>query len=86
MSGHLLQRRLTGNFLALTDYHFAPTEQARENLLAEDVPDKQIVVTGNTVIDSLFSVLEEARLCSFSDELLKQLPFFQKISFHVLYW
>lgn len=33
--------------------HFAPTEQARENLLREHVPDESIIVTGNTVIDSL---------------------------------
>ena len=33
--------------------HFAPTETARRNLLREGVPDADIVVTGNTVIDAL---------------------------------
>jgi UDP-N-acetylglucosamine 2-epimerase (non-hydrolysing) len=33
--------------------HFAPTENARANLLREGVPDQQIVVTGNTIIDAL---------------------------------
>lgn len=36
----------------LTDLHFAPTETARENLLKEGTPDKQIFVTGNTVVDA----------------------------------
>ncbi len=50
-------RRVTG---ALAQYHFAPTERARDNLLAETVPSEKIVVTGNTVIDALLSV--KARL------------------------
>jgi UDP-N-acetylglucosamine 2-epimerase (non-hydrolysing) len=37
----------------LTDIHFAPTALSRDNLLAEGVPDDKIVVTGNTVIDTL---------------------------------
>lgn len=45
-----LNRRLTG---VLSDYHFAPTPLARENLLAEGVPPECIWVTGNTVIDAL---------------------------------
>jgi UDP-N-acetylglucosamine 2-epimerase (non-hydrolysing) len=37
----------------LADLHFAPTEQARRNLLREGLDDDAIVVTGNTVIDAL---------------------------------
>jgi UDP-N-acetylglucosamine 2-epimerase (non-hydrolysing) len=37
----------------LTTLHFAPTEHARQNLLAEGVDGDSIVVTGNTVIDAL---------------------------------
>lgn len=37
----------------LAEYHFAPTERARDNLLREGVPDERIRVTGNTVIDAL---------------------------------
>lgn len=66
-----INRQLTGR---ITDYHFAPTEQARENLLAEYVQNERIIVTGNTVIDALLSVLEKARLIPFSDELLNQIP------------
>jgi UDP-N-acetylglucosamine 2-epimerase (non-hydrolysing) len=37
----------------VTDIHFAPTVGSRDNLLAEGVPASKIVVTGNTVIDTL---------------------------------
>jgi UDP-N-acetylglucosamine 2-epimerase (non-hydrolysing) len=37
----------------LADYHFAPTEKARKNLLGENVDRKDIFVVGNTVIDAL---------------------------------
>lgn len=46
-------RRLTG---ALASIHFAPTSTARANLLAENVSEDRIFVTGNTVIDALFLV------------------------------
>jgi UDP-N-acetylglucosamine 2-epimerase (non-hydrolysing) len=41
----------------LTKWHFAPTDFSRHNLLAERVPEASITVTGNTVIDALFWVL-----------------------------
>lgn len=47
-----MNRRLTGR---IADYHFAPTAQARENLLAENVADADIIVTGNTVVDSFLA-------------------------------
>lgn len=37
----------------LARWHFAPTEGSRQNLLKEGVPDSEIIVTGNTVIDAL---------------------------------
>jgi UDP-N-acetylglucosamine 2-epimerase (non-hydrolysing) len=51
-----INRRLTG---AITDLHFAPTEKARQNLLAENVADEKIIVTGNTVIDALLDVVDK---------------------------
>lgn len=48
-------RTLTGH---LAMYHFAPTAHARQNLLRENIPDNQIFVTGNTVVDALFWVRE----------------------------
>jgi UDP-N-acetylglucosamine 2-epimerase (non-hydrolysing) len=41
----------------LASYHFAPTPGSRSNLLKEGVPAHSIFVTGNTVVDSLRSVL-----------------------------
>jgi UDP-N-acetylglucosamine 2-epimerase (non-hydrolysing) len=45
-----INRQLAG---VLTDFHFAPTPWARDNLLAEGVVSERIWVTGNTVIDAL---------------------------------
>ena len=67
-----INRQITSR---VTAYHFAPTELARQNLIAEQVADGKIIVTGNTVIDALLSVVEKAHTLSFSNELLKQLPF-----------
>lgn len=41
---------------AIADVHFVPTEQAKSNLLAENKAEQRIVITGNTVIDSLLWV------------------------------
>ena len=46
-------RTLTGH---LAKYHFAPTENSRQNLLRENISDDNIFVTGNTVIDALILV------------------------------
>jgi len=45
-----LNRRVTG---LVASWHFAPTELSRHNLLDENIPGTDILVTGNTVIDSL---------------------------------
>ncbi|MCW8194188.1 UDP-N-acetylglucosamine 2-epimerase (non-hydrolyzing) [Proteobacteria bacterium 005FR1] len=47
-------RRLTG---VLADIHFVPTRKSRENLLREGVAPESVLVTGNTVIDTLLAVL-----------------------------
>jgi UDP-N-acetylglucosamine 2-epimerase (non-hydrolysing) len=43
----------------VTDYHFAPTENAKQNLILENIPKKNIFVTGNTIIDSLKNTLQK---------------------------
>lgn len=53
-----MNRQLTSR---LTDFHFAPTEQSKQNLLKENVPEKSIFVTGNTVIDALLQSVEKVR-------------------------
>ncbi|MGO4172587.1 non-hydrolyzing UDP-N-acetylglucosamine 2-epimerase [Bosea sp. TAF32] len=50
-------RRLTS---VIADYHFAPTETARYNLLKENVPAETIWVTGNTAIDALLLTLSKS--------------------------
>ena len=51
-----MNRKLTGS---LADFHFSPTPLAKENLLAERVNEKDIFVTGNTVIDAIKTTVEE---------------------------
>lgn len=45
----------------LAKYHFAPTEQAKQNLVAENIPENRVWVTGNTVIDALFNGVQKIR-------------------------
>lgn len=45
----------------LTKFHFAPTNKAMQNLLKENVDKNSILVTGNTVIDALFWVLDKIK-------------------------
>ncbi|NMU89654.1 UDP-N-acetylglucosamine 2-epimerase (non-hydrolyzing) [Achromobacter ruhlandii] len=58
-------RKLTG---ALAQLHFAPTETSKANLLREGVPEDNIVVTGNTVIDALLAITHKVS----NDAALKQ--------------
>lgn len=51
-----MNRMVTGR---IATYHFSPTALSRNNLLREAVEDKQIVVTGNTVIDALYRIVEK---------------------------
>lgn len=46
-----INRQITGR---IADFHFAPTLQSKNNLLAENILESNIIVTGNTVIDALF--------------------------------
>lgn len=50
-----MNRSLTGR---LTDIHFSPTDTSKANLLSEGIAAENIVVTGNTVIDALFSAVD----------------------------
>lgn len=57
----------------LTDYHFAPTEVSKENLLKENVSGKDIIVTGNTVIDALLFSVEKLKTNNFTDPEIEHL-------------
>ena len=53
-----MNRQITGR---IATYHFAPTPLSRQNLLDEGVKDRQITVTGNTVIDALYWVVDKIK-------------------------
>lgn len=53
-----MNRQITGR---IATYHFAPTPLSRQNLLAEGVKEDQITVTGNTVIDALYMVVDKIK-------------------------
>ncbi|MBQ7690423.1 MAG: UDP-N-acetylglucosamine 2-epimerase (non-hydrolyzing) [Muribaculaceae bacterium] len=53
-----MNRQITGR---IATYNFAPTPLSRQNLLDEHTPDNQILVTGNTVIDALYWVVDKIK-------------------------
>jgi len=62
-----MNRKLTG---AIADFHFAPTQNSRENLLKENINAEKIFVTGNTVIDALNTTVRKE--FSFADRQLQK--------------
>lgn len=65
-----MNRQITGR---IATYHFAPTLLSRQNLLAEGVKEDQITVTGNTVIDALYMVVDKIKQDKSLDAELKAL-------------
>ena len=53
-----INRQLTTK---IARYHFAPTELNRKNLLKENIKEENITVTGNTVIDALFMIMDRIK-------------------------
>ena len=53
-----MNRQITGR---IATFHFAPTPLSRQNLLSEGIKKEQIVVTGNTVIDALYMVVDKIK-------------------------
>ena len=53
-----MNRLMTGR---IATYHFAPTPLAKSNLMKENVAENKILVTGNTVIDALYMVVEKIK-------------------------
>lgn len=53
-----MNRQITGR---ITTHHFAPTPLAKQNLMRENVREEQIIVTGNTVIDALYMVVDKIK-------------------------
>ena len=53
-----MNRLITGR---IATYHFSPTQLSRQNLLQENVSETSIIVTGNTVIDALYWVVDKIK-------------------------
>ena len=68
-----MNRQLTGR---LATWHFAPTQNSKQNLINEGIPEERIFVTGNTVIDALNQVIcrikADSSLSAQLDLLLRQ--------------
>ena len=61
-----INRVLTGLY---SNYHFAPTNLSKENLLREGIPESKIFVTGNTIVDALN---ENVRISNEKRDILKK--------------
>lgn len=60
-----MNRQITGR---IATFHFSPTQLSRKNLLREGIADEKIIVTGNTVIDTLHVVVDRIK----KDKLLNE--------------
>lgn len=65
-----INRRLTSQ---IAEYHFAPTDQSRGNLLRENIPESKVWVTGNTCIDALNLVLGQRQSTGAGDNGIKRI-------------
>jgi UDP-N-acetylglucosamine 2-epimerase len=57
---------------AVASLHFVPTATSRDNLLREGIPGSSIIITGNTVIDALFEIVDRA--CDWKSGQLSSIP------------
>ena len=69
-----MNRKLTG---AISDMHFAPTVNNKENLLKENVCEDDIYITGNTVIDALKTTVKEDYV--FETDAINKVDFSKKV-------
>ena len=53
-----MNRQIAGR---IATYHFAPTPLSKQNLVMENIKEAQITVTGNTVIDALYMVVDKIK-------------------------
>lgn len=64
-----MNRQITGR---IATYHFSPTSLSKQNLLDEGVREEKIVITGNTVIDALYMVVNKIKTDKKLDEELEK--------------
>lgn len=65
-----VNRMLTG---VMTNFHFAPTERSKQNLLKENYKEENIFITGNTAIDALQMIINKD--FTFDDEVINNIDF-----------
>ncbi len=63
-----MNRQITGRIAA---YHFSPTSLSRQNLLGEGIKENTVLVTGNTVIDALYMVVDKIKQNAVLDKELE---------------
>lgn len=63
-----LNRQVTDK---ISDFYFAPTEIAKQNLLNEAIGSEKVFITGNTVVDALFYVVERLQMNALLQEQLR---------------
>lgn len=71
-----MNRRLTSQ---LATFHFAATAQNRQNLLREHISEKQIYVTGNTIVDALRNIRKDGKPSETLKELLAETNGYKRI-------
>lgn len=64
-----MNRQITGR---IAEYNFAPTPLSRLNLIKENVDERKITVTGNTVIDALYMVVDKIKNTPLLNNKLKE--------------
>ena len=75
-------RRLTS---VISKYHFAPTIRAKNLLLKENIEEKNIIVTGNTVVDALFEANKEIEMnISLNQQLARNFKYIEKFDKFIL--
>lgn len=65
-----MNRSVTG---VISNLHFAPTKTSKNNLIAENKSEEDIIITGNTVIDALSYSVEKVNTPTFQDQEIEQL-------------
>lgn len=65
-----MNRSVTG---VVSNLHFAPTKTSKNNLIAENKSEEDIIITGNTVIDALSYSVEKVNTPTFQDQEIEQL-------------
>ena len=69
----------------LASHHFAPTKEAKRNLINENISISDITITGNTVIDALFQTLKKIKKDKrYSLRLAKKYKFLKQNTFKIL--